>query len=86
MKPATSFEFVEKWFEVAAKEADRLGRHESASLWRDGLAHLQHLNNENRVLTTLVIKYKPLGKITSEDRKWAQGVLKSLKNSKRNDE
>ncbi len=41
--PETSIEFVIEWFERAAKNAEAQKRHDSATLWRDGLQHIKSL-------------------------------------------
>lgn len=46
IKPTTSFEFIEGWFEKAAKNAKAQGRVDSSALWDDGLEHLRHIKSQ----------------------------------------
>lgn len=41
MKTAVSFQTVVKWFAIAQANAAAQGKSESATLWKDGLEHLQ---------------------------------------------
>jgi hypothetical protein len=41
--PETSFKFICEWFGRAGKNAKANGREDSAQLWADGLAHLNHI-------------------------------------------
>lgn len=46
MKTAVSYETVSTWFAKCANNAGNQGKSESATLWRDGLEHLESFRNE----------------------------------------
>lgn len=49
-KPDNSIEFIVEWFEKAVENSIRLGKADSAALWRDGLAILRYFEAENKKL------------------------------------
>jgi hypothetical protein len=51
-KPAQPFQYVREWFKKCGDRAANMGKHDSAALWRDGLAHLDAQHASNVELTT----------------------------------
>jgi hypothetical protein len=43
-EPPVRFEFICEWFEKAINNAQKMGRQESALLWKDGLSYLKYFH------------------------------------------
>ena len=65
--PETSLDFVIEWFSKCAASAERLGKRDSAQLWRDGLQHIEHLAKQREELLTALQAIVSDGDYTSPE-------------------
>lgn len=77
MSAPVSFERVRNWFEKAGTKAAAQGRHESAALWSDGLAHLNAMHAALQ-LAEQALSTLPLGAASLKTANALEAVRKAI--------